>query len=116
MCNELHWWQIGSFGAITRIINIVPKREDLLKVALAGPVAGFSLGFLLLLVGFILPPADGLGIVVDASVFHESLLIGGLGSYRSQNDIYLLFVLTCFRNKLNHVPKTTLAGLSFSIG
>lgn len=71
MCNELHWWQIGSFGAITRIINIVPKREDLLKVALAGPVAGFSLGFLLLLVGFILTTADG-----DASVFHEPLFGG----------------------------------------
>lgn len=33
-------WQIGSFGAITRILNIVPKREDLLKVAAAGPLAG----------------------------------------------------------------------------
>lgn len=83
--NELYWWQIGSFGTITRIINIVAKREDLLRVALAGPVAGFSLGFLLLLVGFILPPIDGLGIVVDASVFHESLLVGGLGSYQLQS-------------------------------
>lgn len=72
-------WQIGSFGAITRILNIVPKREDLLKVAAAGPLAGFSLGIVLLLLGFILPPADGLGVIVDASVFHESLLAGGIG-------------------------------------
>lgn len=79
--NELYWCQIGSFGAITRIMNIVPKREDLLKVAAAGPLAGFSLGLVLLLVGFFLPPSDGIGVIVDASVFHESLLVGGLGKY-----------------------------------
>lgn len=79
LSNEFCWWQIGSFGAITRIINIVPKREDLLKVAVAGPLAGFSVGLVLLLLGFFLPPADGLGVVVDASVFHESLLAGGIG-------------------------------------
>lgn len=79
--NELFWWQIGSFGAITRILNIVPKREDLLKVALAGPLAGFSVGFLLYILGFILPPSDGIGVIVDASVFHESFLAGGLGKH-----------------------------------
>uniref|UniRef100_A0A0E0JDW5 Peptidase M50 domain-containing protein n=1 Tax=Oryza punctata TaxID=4537 RepID=A0A0E0JDW5_ORYPU len=71
-------WQIGSFGAITRIVNIVRNREDLLKVAAAGPLAGFSLGFVLLLLGFILPPSDGLGLVIDPAVFHESFLVGGL--------------------------------------
>lgn len=60
-------------------MNIVPKRQDLLKVAAAGPLAGFSLGLALLLLGFFLPPADGIGVIVDASVFHESLLVGGLG-------------------------------------
>ncbi|XWS07656.1 hypothetical protein CRYUN_Cryun41cG0008200 [Craigia yunnanensis] len=70
-------WQIGSFGAITRIKSIVPNREDLLKVAAAGPLAGFSLGFVLFLLDFILPPSDGIG-VVDASVFHESFLAGGV--------------------------------------
>lgn len=80
-CNELSWWQIGSFGAITRILNIVPKREDLLKVAVAGPLAGFGLGFILLLLGLILPPSDGIGVVVDASVFHESFLAGGIGKH-----------------------------------
>ncbi|KAL3718015.1 hypothetical protein ACJRO7_003191 [Eucalyptus globulus] len=77
-------WQIGSFGAITRIVNIVPKREDLLKVAVAGPLAGFSVGLVLLLLGFFLPPTDGLGVVVDASVFHESLLAGGIGEALSK--------------------------------
>ncbi len=77
----MFWWQIGSFGAITRIINIVSKREDLLKVATAGPLAGFSLGLVLLLLGFILPPTDGIGVVVDASVLHESFLAGGIGKH-----------------------------------
>lgn len=73
--------QIGSFGAITRIVSIVPKREDLLKIAAAGPVAGFTLGFVLFLLGFILPPSDGVGLIVDASVFHESFLAGGIGKH-----------------------------------
>ncbi|KHN20855.1 hypothetical protein glysoja_009163 [Glycine soja] len=37
-------WQIGSFGAITRIRNIVPNREDLLKVAAAGSGSKLLLG------------------------------------------------------------------------
>ena len=73
--------QIGSFGAITRIRNIVAKREDLLKVAAAGPLAGFSLGLVLLLLGFFLPPSDGIGIIVDPTVFHESFLAGGIGKH-----------------------------------
>lgn len=73
------WLQIGSFGAITRIVNIVPNREDLLKVAAAGPLAGFTVGIVLLLLGFILPPSDGIGIIVDAGIFHESFLAGGIG-------------------------------------
>ncbi|ONK62070.1 uncharacterized protein A4U43_C07F50 [Asparagus officinalis] len=71
-------WQIGSFGAITRIVSIISNREELLKLAAAGPFAGFSFGLILLLLGFILPPSDGLGIVVDPAVFHESFLVGGI--------------------------------------
>ncbi|XP_071685707.1 probable zinc metalloprotease EGY2, chloroplastic [Rutidosis leptorrhynchoides] len=72
-------WQIGSFGGITRILNIVPNREDLLKIAAAGPLAGFSIGLILLLLGFYIPPSDGIGIIVDTAVFHESFLAGGIG-------------------------------------
>ncbi|KAI4370552.1 hypothetical protein MLD38_018897 [Melastoma candidum] len=121
-------WQIGSFGAITRIVNIVPKREDLLKVALAGPVAGFSLGFLLLLVGFVLPPADGLGIVVDASVFHESFLVGGLakvllgdalkeGTPLSVNPLVIWAWAGLLINAINSIPAGELDGgrISFAI-
>ena len=28
---------------------------------------------------FMLPPSDGIGVVVDASVFHESFLASGIG-------------------------------------
>ena len=52
-----------------------------MKLAAAGPLAGFSLGFVLLLLGFILPPSDGLGLVIDPTVFHESFLVGGLGRH-----------------------------------
>lgn len=97
--NELFWWQIGSFGAITRILNIVPKREDLLKVATAGPLAGFSFGLVLLLLGFILPPADGIGVVVDASVFHESFLAGGIGKH------FVLSMLCLNRHGLHSIDQ-----------
>uniref|UniRef100_A0A1D1YV04 Zinc metalloprotease MJ0392 n=1 Tax=Anthurium amnicola TaxID=1678845 RepID=A0A1D1YV04_9ARAE len=75
-------WQTGSFGAITRIVSIVSSRENLLKIAIAGPLAGFSLGIFLLLLGFILPPSDGIGIIIDPAIFHESFLAGGIGSNR----------------------------------
>lgn len=51
----------------------------MLKIAAAGPIAGFALGLVLLLLGFVIPPSDGIGVVVDASVFHESFLAGGIG-------------------------------------
>lgn len=77
-------------------MNIVAKREDLLKVSVAGPLAGFSLGIVLLLLGFVLPPSDGIGVVVDASVFHESLLAGGLGKWS--------YLLSFFKLVLSYDP------------
>ncbi|KAL6961751.1 putative zinc metalloprotease egy2, chloroplastic, partial [Sarracenia purpurea var. burkii] len=119
---------IGSFGAITRILNIVPKREDLLKVAAAGPIAGFSLGFFLLLLGFILPPSDGIGVVVDASVFHESLLVGGVaklllgdvlkeGTPISLNPLVIWAWAGLLINAINSIPAGELDGgrISFAI-
>lgn len=121
-------WQIGSFGAITRIINIVPKREDLLKVAVAGPLAGFSLGLVLLLLGFILPPSDGIGIVVDASVFHESFLAGGIaklllgdvlkeGTPISVNPLVIWAWAGLLINAINSIPAGEIDGgrISFAI-
>ncbi|KAJ4979185.1 hypothetical protein NE237_009965 [Protea cynaroides] len=121
-------WQIGSFGAITRIVNIVSKREDLLKLAAAGPLAGFSVGLVLLLLGFILPPNDGIGIVVDASVFHESLLIGGIakvllgdalkeGTPLSVNPLVIWAWAGLLINAINSIPAGELDGgrISFAL-
>ncbi|OIT19516.1 PREDICTED: probable zinc metalloprotease EGY2, chloroplastic isoform X2 [Nicotiana attenuata] len=114
-------WQIGSFGAITRIVNIVPKREDLLKVAAAGPLAGFSVGLILLLSGFILPPTDGIGIIVDPSVFHESFLAGGIaklllgdalkeGTPISVNPLVIWAWAGLLINAINSIPAGELDG------
>ncbi|KAL3653485.1 putative zinc metalloprotease egy2, chloroplastic [Castilleja foliolosa] len=121
-------FQIGSFGSITRIRNIVPKREDLLKVAAAGPAAGFALGFILLLLGFVLPPADELGLIVDPSVFHESLLVGGLaklllgdslkeGTSLSINPLVIWAWAGLLINAINSIPAGELDGgrISFAI-
>ncbi|KAK3160313.1 hypothetical protein QOZ80_1BG0057840 [Eleusine coracana subsp. coracana] len=114
-------WQIGSFGAITRIVSIVRSREDLLKLAAAGPLAGFSLGFVLLLLGFILPPSDGLGLVIDPTVFHESFLVGGLaklllgdalkeGTQLSVNPLVLWAWAGLLINAINSIPAGELDG------
>ncbi|KAI3997310.1 hypothetical protein MKX01_009154 [Papaver californicum] len=119
-------WQIGSFGAITRIINIVPKREDLLKFAAAGPVAGFSLGFALLLLGFFLPPSDGIGVVVDGNVFHESFLVGGIaklllgdflreGTPISINPLVIWAWAGLLINGINSIPAGELDGGRISL-
>ncbi|KAK4707060.1 hypothetical protein R3W88_033358 [Solanum pinnatisectum] len=114
-------WQIGCFGAITRILNVVPNREDQLKVAAAGPLAGFSVGFILLLSGFILPPSDGIGIIVDPSVFHESFLAGGIaklllgdvlqeGSPISVNPLVIWAWAGLVINAINSIPAGELDG------
>ncbi|XP_022765025.1 uncharacterized protein LOC111310134 [Durio zibethinus] len=117
-----------SFGAITRIKNIVPKCEDLLKVAAAGPLAGFCLGFVLFLLGFILPSSDGIGVVVDASVFHESFLVGGVaklllgdvlkeGTPPSVNPLVIWAWAGLLINSINGIPAGELDGgrISFAI-
>ncbi|XP_072985397.1 probable zinc metalloprotease EGY2, chloroplastic isoform X2 [Typha latifolia] len=114
-------WQIGSFGAITRIVNIVANREDLLKLAAAGPLAGFSIGLLLLLLGFFLPPIGGVGVVVDPGVFHESFLAGGIaklilgdilkeGSPLSINPLVLWAWAGLLINAINSIPAGELDG------
>ncbi|CAN6471336.1 unnamed protein product [Victoria cruziana] len=121
-------WQIGSFGTITRILSIIRNREDLLKLAASGPLAGFSLGLIFLLLGFILPPADGLGIVVDPSVFHESLLVGGVaklllgdvlkeGTPLSINPLVIWAWSGLLINAINSIPAGELDGgrISFAL-
>ncbi|WOL00713.1 putative zinc metalloprotease EGY2, chloroplastic [Canna indica] len=120
-------WQIGSFGSITRILSIVPNREDLLKLSAAGPLAGFAVGLTLLLLGFILPPLDGIGIVIDPKVFHESLLAGGIaklllgdvlkeGTPLSINPLVLWAWTGLLINALNSIPAGELDGGRISFG
>ncbi|XP_078177617.1 ethylene-dependent gravitropism-deficient and yellow-green-like 2 isoform X4 [Carex rostrata] len=120
-------WQIGSFGAITRIISIVQNRQDLVRLAAAGPIAGFSLGLVLLLLGFFLPPSDGLGIVIDPSVFHESFLAGGIaklilgdalkeGTPLSINPLVLWAWAGLLINAINSIPAGELDGGRIALG
>ncbi|XP_039118441.1 probable zinc metalloprotease EGY2, chloroplastic isoform X4 [Dioscorea cayenensis subsp. rotundata] len=121
-------WQIGSFGAITRIVSIVSNRQDLLKLAVAGPMAGFLLGFTLFLLGFILPPNDGIGIVIDSAIFHESFLAGGVaklllgdalkeGARLSVNPLVLWAWAGLLINAINSIPAGELDGgrISFAL-
>lgn len=106
----------------------MPKREDLLKVAAAGPLAGFSLGFVLFLVGLVVPPSDGIGVVVDSSVFHESFLVGGIaklllgdvlkeGTSISLNPLVIWAWAGLLINGINSIPAGELDGgkIAFSI-
>jgi hypothetical protein len=79
--------QLGSFGSITRITSIVTNRQELLQVAVTGPIAGAALGLTLVLLGLLLSPSEGQGIVVNASIFHDSFLVGGLGKICCQLSI-----------------------------
>ncbi|KAG0502968.1 hypothetical protein HPP92_003040 [Vanilla planifolia] len=120
-------WQIGSFGAITRILSIVANREDLVKLAAAGPLSGFFLGITLLLLGFILPPADGFGIIVDPTVFHDSFLVGGIaklvlgdalkeGTPISVNPVLLWAWAGLLINGINMIPAGELDGGRIAYG
>ncbi|KAH7297120.1 hypothetical protein KP509_26G054600 [Ceratopteris richardii] len=70
--------QLGSFGGITRVTSTLRKREDLLKIAAAGPLIGSGVAVLLLLIGLALTPGEGQGITINATAFHDSLLVGAL--------------------------------------
>ncbi|KAH9325275.1 hypothetical protein KI387_005453, partial [Taxus chinensis] len=114
-------WQIGSFGAITRIKNVMPNRKDLLQFAVAGPLAGFSLAFLILLTGFILPPNNGQEVILDVSVFHESFLVGSIakvilgdvlkeGTKVAVNPLVIWAWSGLLINALNSIPAGELDG------
>lgn len=70
-------WEIGSFGAITRIESILPNRSVLFDVALAGPAAGGLLAFGMLILGFVLSH-PGSQFQVPVEFFQGSVLVGTL--------------------------------------
>ncbi|MEL4897844.1 site-2 protease family protein [Crocosphaera sp. Alani8] len=70
-------WQIGSFGAITRFESLIPTRNALFDVALAGPAAGGIISFILLIVGLVLSHPGSL-FQVPTQFFQGSILVGSL--------------------------------------
>ncbi|UZQ55760.1 site-2 protease family protein [Trichothermofontia sichuanensis B231] len=70
-------WQLGTFGAITRIESLLPNRSVLFDIVFAGPAAGGLVALGLLLVGLLLPPTSA-GITVPSQFFEGSMLVGAL--------------------------------------
>ena len=70
-------WEIGSFGAITRIESILPNRSVLFDIALAGPAAGGLLSFGMLVVGLVLSH-PGSEFQLPVEFFQGSVLVGTL--------------------------------------
>lgn len=70
-------WDIGTFGALTRIESILPNRAVLFDVAIAGPAAGGLLAFALLVVGLVLSH-PGSAFQLPVEFFQGSVLVGAL--------------------------------------
>ncbi|MBD2655286.1 site-2 protease family protein [Synechocystis sp. FACHB-383] len=68
-------WQIGSFGAITRFESLLPSRNALFDVAIAGPAVGGLVSLLFLIVGLILSREDSL-FQLPVQFLQGSLLVG----------------------------------------
>jgi membrane-associated protease RseP (regulator of RpoE activity) len=68
-------WQIGSFGALTRFESLLPNRNVLFDIALAGPAIGglISLGFIVL--GLLLSNPNSL-FELPTDFFQGSILVG----------------------------------------
>ncbi len=90
-------WQIGSFGAITRFESLIPTRNALFDVALAGPACGGILSFMMLIVGLSLSH-KGSFFQVPTQFFQGSILVGSLGKViigeQLQNSIVDVHPLT----------------------
>ncbi len=69
--------QIGSFGALTKFLSILPNRSVLFDVAFAGPAAGGGLSFLVLLLGLLLSHKGSL-FQLPSEFFQGSILVGTL--------------------------------------
>jgi membrane-associated protease RseP (regulator of RpoE activity) len=69
--------QIGAFGAITRFESLVPDRNVLFDVAIAGPLAGGLISLLMLFVGLFLSHPGG-GLEIPSQFFQGSILVGSI--------------------------------------
>lgn len=69
--------QIGAFGAITRFESLLPNRNVLFDIAIAGPAAGGFVSFLMLVAGLLLSHS-GSYFQVPSQFFQGSILVGTL--------------------------------------
>ncbi len=69
--------QIGSFGTITRFESLVPSRNALFDIALAGPAFGGITSLLLLVIGLLLSHPGSL-FQLPNQFFQGSILVGSL--------------------------------------
>ncbi|NJK41187.1 MAG: site-2 protease family protein [Acaryochloridaceae cyanobacterium SU_2_1] len=69
--------QIGSFGVFNRFESLLPNRQSLFDIALAGPAAGGCLALLSLFIGLGLSPVSQ-GIELPTQFLRESVLVGTL--------------------------------------
>jgi len=70
-------WQIGSFGALTRIESLLPHRTALFDIAFAGPAAGGLFSLAMLLSGLLLSHQGSL-FQIPTEFFQGSILVGTL--------------------------------------
>ncbi|ERN40202.1 putative membrane-associated Zn-dependent protease 1 [Rubidibacter lacunae KORDI 51-2] len=70
-------FQIGAFGAITRLESLVPTRSVLFDVAIAGPAAGGLLSLLMVVMGLVLSH-PGSAYQLPTEFFKSSVLVGSL--------------------------------------
>jgi membrane-associated protease RseP (regulator of RpoE activity) len=69
--------QIGSFGALTRFISVLPNRNVLFDVAFAGPAAGGLLSLVMLISGLLLSHQGSL-FQLPSQFLQGSILVGTL--------------------------------------
>lgn len=69
--------QIGSFGALTKFLSILPNRNVLFDVAFAGPAVGGCLSLLVMLLGLLLSHKGSL-FQLPSEFFQGSILVGTL--------------------------------------
>jgi membrane-associated protease RseP (regulator of RpoE activity) len=69
--------QIGSFGAITRFESLIPNRQALFDLAVAGPMVGGLVSLLFLFTGLSLSH-PGSFLQVPSQFFQGSILVGSL--------------------------------------
>ncbi len=112
-------WQIGSFGAITRFESLLPNRNTLFDVAIAGPALGGLVSLSFLIIGLLLS-GEGSLFQVPGQFLQGSLLVGAIAKMilgdALQSNLIALHPLTILGwlglviNALNLLPAGQLDG------